>query len=107
MAEVRLDASIVATELKASLDNALMQDVQVVSSTEPGRWILRYNQLDDVVLSLTPALESISTSVEILNSSMVGPQVGQDMVEQGGVAILACFVLTMLYLATALNGDSL
>lgn len=99
VAEVRLDASIVATELKASLDNALMQDVQVVSSTEPGRWILRYNQLDDVVLSLTPALKSISTSVEILNSSMVGPQVGQDMVEQGGVAILACFVLTMLYLS--------
>ncbi|MCW8348676.1 protein translocase subunit SecF [Vibrio sp. ZSDZ65] len=99
VAEVRLDEALHLTEIKSHLEQALMQDVQVVSSTEPRRWILRYNQLGDQALALSPILESVSHNVEVLNSSIVGPQVGQDMVEQGGVAILACFVLTMLYLS--------
>ncbi|MGR5177220.1 protein translocase subunit SecF [Vibrio mediterranei] len=99
VAEVRLDSSVVATDLKLWLDQALMQDVQVVSSNEPGRWILRYNQIGEHVVALAPLLETLSSSVEVLNSSIVGPQVGQDMVEQGGIAILTCFILTMLYLS--------
>ncbi len=88
-----------AAELKHWLDNTLMQDVHVVSSSEPGRWILRYNQIGEETVALAPMLERISGSVEVLNSSIVGPQVGQDMVEQGSIAILACFALTMLYLS--------
>ncbi|MGF1749910.1 MULTISPECIES: protein translocase subunit SecF [Vibrio] len=99
VAEVRLDEALNLTDIKSYLEHALMQDVQVISSTEPGRWILRYNELGDQALALSPILESVSQHVEVLNSSIVGPQVGQDMVEQGGVAILACFVLTMLYLS--------
>lgn len=99
VAEVRLDTLLTASEIKAWLDQMLMQDVHVVSSTEPGRWILRYNQLEQAVVPIASVLGEISQSVEVLNSSVVGPQVGQDMMEQGGVAILACFVLTMLYLS--------
>ncbi|MFA0087130.1 protein translocase subunit SecF [Vibrio sp. 10N.261.51.F12] len=99
VAEVRLDESLTATEIQPYLDEALMQEVHLVSSTEPGRWILRYHPVEDETLALSPILKSFSQQVEVLNSSIVGPQVGQDMVEQGGVAILACFVLTMLYLS--------
>ncbi|MDO6688082.1 protein translocase subunit SecF [Agarivorans sp. 2_MG-2023] len=99
VAEVRLDPHLRASELSPLLNQALQQDVQLISATEPGRWILRYNQVGEHSQSLMLTLGSFSDSVEVLNSSIVGPQVGQDMLEEGGLAILACFVLTMLYLS--------
>ncbi|WP_220718453.1 protein translocase subunit SecF [Agarivorans litoreus] len=99
VAEARLDTHLHASDFKPLLDTALQQDVQVISANEPGRWSFRYNQVDGDSVALNPLLESFSETVEVLNSSVVGPQVGQDMVEQGGLAIFACFVLTMLYLS--------
>jgi preprotein translocase subunit SecF len=99
VAEVNIDHDIASSTIKTQLDSSLAQDVQLVSSNEPGRWIIRYNQMETSLPSITDVLAPISSNVEILNSSVVGPQVGQDMVEQGSLAILTCFVLTMLYLS--------
>ncbi|MGY5453358.1 protein translocase subunit SecF [Agarivorans sp. MS3-6] len=99
VAEVRLDKSLKLNELKSHLDRSLAQDVQVISSAESGRWLVRYNQPDAISEPLASTLGSISESVEVLNSSVVGPQVGQDMVEQGSLAMFACFILTMIYLS--------
>ncbi len=99
VAEVNIDHDIASSTIKAQLDTELAQDVQLVNSNEPGRWIIRYNQTGTELPVINDVLSPISSNVEILNSSVVGPQVGQDMVEQGSLAILVCFVLTMLYLS--------
>ncbi|MGF1697029.1 protein translocase subunit SecF [Vibrio lamellibrachiae] len=99
VAEVVVDKELSASTINEHLNEALDQDVQLVSAGEEGRWSVRYTQIEENTAPIQTVFGSISDSVQVLNSSVVGPQVGQDMVEQGGLAIIACFVLTMLYLS--------
>ncbi|MEZ9545933.1 MULTISPECIES: protein translocase subunit SecF [Vibrio] len=100
VAEVQLSDQVTKDGLKTKLDAAFQQDVQVVGMAEQDRWTLRYSQLTDAQQpNLVDALSSVSDQVQVLNSSVVGPQVGQDMVDQGGLAVLVCFLMIMLYLS--------
>ncbi|TWD43367.1 preprotein translocase subunit SecF [Vibrio crassostreae] len=100
VAEVQLSDQVTKDDLKTKLDAAFQQDVQVVGMAEQDRWTIRYSQLTDAPQpTLVDALSSVSDQVKVLNSSVVGPQVGQDMVDQGGLAVLVCFLMIMLYLS--------
>ena len=100
VAEVQLSDQVTKDALKTKLDTAFQQDVQVVGMAEQDRWTIRYSQLTDAPQpKLVDALSSVSDQVKVLNSSVVGPQVGQDMVDQGGLAVLVCFLMIMLYLS--------
>ena len=100
VAEVQLSDQVTKDALKTELDAAFQQDVQVVGMAEQDRWAIRYSQLTEASqTSLVDALASVSDQVKVLNSSVVGPQVGQDMVDQGGLAVLVCFLMIMLYLS--------
>lgn len=100
VAEVQLSDQVTKDALKTELDAAFQQDVQVVGMAEQDRWTIRYSQLTEASqISLVDALASVSDQVKVLNSSVVGPQVGQDMVDQGGLAVLVCFLMIMLYLS--------
>ncbi|MDH5929907.1 protein translocase subunit SecF [Vibrio splendidus] len=100
VAEVQLSDQVTKDALKTKLDTAFQQDVQVVGMAEQDRWTIRYSQLIDAPQpNLVDALSSVSDQVKVLNSSVVGPQVGQDMVDQGGLAVLVCFLMIMLYLS--------
>ncbi|WP_299132853.1 protein translocase subunit SecF [uncultured Vibrio sp.] len=100
VAEVQLSDQVTKDDLKTKLDVAFQQDVQVVGMAEQDRWTLRYSQLTDAPQpNLVDVLSSVSDQVQVLNSSVVGPQVGQDMVDQGGLAVLVCFLMIMLYLS--------
>ncbi|NAZ91186.1 protein translocase subunit SecF [Vibrio toranzoniae] len=100
VAEVQLSDQVTKDDLKTKLDTAFQQDVQVVGMAEQDRWTLRYSQLTDAPQpNLVDVLSSVSDQVQVLNSSVVGPQVGQDMVDQGGLAVLVCFLMIMLYLS--------
>ncbi|MEZ8150008.1 protein translocase subunit SecF [Vibrio splendidus] len=100
VAEVQLSDQVTKDALKTKLNTAFQQDVQVVGMAEQDRWTIRYSQLTDAPQpNLVDALSSVSEQVKVLNSSVVGPQVGQDMVDQGGLAVLVCFLMIMLYLS--------
>lgn len=100
VAEVQLSEQVTKDALKTKLDTAFQQDVQVVGMAEQDRWTIRYSQLTDAPQpNLVDALTTVSDQVKVLNSSVVGPQVGQDMVDQGGLAVLVCFLMIMLYLS--------
>ncbi|MFS1489299.1 protein translocase subunit SecF [Vibrio splendidus] len=100
VAEVQLSDQVTKDALKTKLDTAFQQDVQVVGMAEQDRWTIRYSQLTDAPQpNLVDALTTVSDQVKVLNSSVVGPQVGQDMVDQGGLAVLVCFLMIMLYLS--------
>ena len=100
VAEVQLSDQVTKDALKTKLDTAFQQDVQVVGMAEQDRWTIRYSQLTEAPQpNLVDALSSVSDQVKVLNSSVVGPQVGQDMVDQGGLAVLVCFLMIMLYLS--------
>ncbi|WP_059017494.1 protein translocase subunit SecF [Vibrio coralliirubri] len=100
VADIQTKPNVTQVQLKSHLDSALSQDVQVTAAGSEGNWQLRFNDTDlDLRDALNQALLPIDSNFHIANSSVIGPQVGLEMVEQGGLAILACFVLTLLYLS--------
>ncbi|MDN2482766.1 protein translocase subunit SecF [Vibrio agarivorans] len=99
VSEFQTEQSLTADQIKQAFSHALEQDVQLTQSGENGRWLVRYSQPEGEMQSVAVILAEITDDVKVLNSSIVGPQVGQDMVEKGGLAVLTCFVLTMLYLS--------
>ncbi|AIV05692.1 preprotein translocase subunit SecF [Vibrio harveyi] len=100
VADIQTKPDVTQVLLKSHLDSALSQDVQVTAAGNEGNWQLRFNDTDlDLREALNRALLPIDSNFLVTNSSVIGPQVGLEMVEQGGLAILACFVLTLLYLS--------
>ncbi|CAM4144966.1 protein translocase subunit SecF [Vibrio agarivorans] len=99
VSEFQTEQSLTSDQIKQAFSHALEQDVQLTQSGENGRWLVRYSQPEGEMQSVAVILAEITDDVKVLNSSIVGPQVGQDMVEKGGLAVLTCFVLTMLYLS--------
>lgn len=105
VSEVRLDKSIQSTQIEAVLGDASEQEVSVISAGEPGRWVLRYSQPEasgDVsanLLDVRQVLLPISEDVEVLNTSIVGPQIGQELAEQGGLALLVAMLSILGYLS--------
>ncbi|MGR5285105.1 protein translocase subunit SecF [Vibrio maritimus] len=100
VADIQTKSDVSQVDLKSHLDLALNQDVQVTAAGSEGHWQLRFNDTNlDLREVLNQALSPVDSHFHITNSSVIGPQVGLEMVEQGGLAILACFVLTLLYLS--------
>ncbi|WP_285162928.1 protein translocase subunit SecF [Shewanella goraebulensis] len=99
VAEVRVDAALQADQIKAHLDQELSQDVQVMKGSDSGQWIIRYSHDGELDTGIAEQLAPISQKVQVDSHSIVGPQVGQEMVEQGSLAIIACLLLIMVYLS--------
>lgn len=100
--EVQLDSRITTSELQPLLNAAYQQEVTVISASEPGRWVLRYADINNTDVqndvNITQVLAPLG-SVEVLNSSIVGPQVGQELAEQGGLALLVAMLCILGYLS--------
>jgi preprotein translocase subunit SecF len=101
VSEVQLDKTITASEIQPLMTAAYRQEVSVISASEPGRWVLRYADIpkSETPPLLTDVLTPLDTEIQVLNSSIVGPQVGQELVEQGGLALLIAMLCIMGYLS--------
>lgn len=101
VSEVQLDPRITSSEIEPLLKAGLNQEVSVVSSGEQGRWVLRYAVPENA--EQAPTIEHLllplATKVNVLNTSIVGPQVGQELAEQGGLALLVAVLCILGYLS--------
>lgn len=107
--EVQLDRRITSSELQPLLNAAYQQEVSVVSASEPGRWVLRYSDIKNADtqstdteqgnIDIQQVLSPLNTEVQVLNSSVVGPQIGQELAEQGGLALLVAMLAILGYLS--------
>lgn len=99
--EIQLDKRITASEIQPLMVAAYQQEVSVISASEPGRWVLRYADIPDESQrpELLTVLAPLQSEINILNSSIVGPQVGQELVEQGSLALLVAMLSIMGYLS--------
>ncbi|WP_205695390.1 protein translocase subunit SecF [Corallincola luteus] len=96
-----INSQTIVSGLSAVQEAGVSAGVSVVSAGEQGRWMIRF-PVPDAGMDLAPlqaALTQLDPQVEILNTSMVGPQVGKEMVEQGGLAMLICLISIMAYLS--------
>ncbi|MGB0893261.1 MAG: protein translocase subunit SecF [Parashewanella sp.] len=101
VAEVQLDNKVTSTQLHSVLNKAYKQDVSVISADEPGRWVLRYSDVKagHKRPEIKEVLSKISSDVVVLNTSIVGPQVGQELANQGGLALLVSVLCILGYLS--------
>ncbi|MGO2342599.1 MULTISPECIES: protein translocase subunit SecF [Vibrio] len=102
VSEVQLNPHITSSELSPLLDAGLGQKVSVVAGEEQGRWVIRYSipeSTQQAAESIETLLAPLHAETKVLNTSIVGPQVGQDLAEQGGLALLVCLLCIMVYLS--------
>ncbi|MDT3294371.1 protein translocase subunit SecF [Shewanella sp. SP2S2-6] len=102
--EIQLDRKITSSELQPLLNAAYQQEVSVISASEPGRWVLRYGDIKNAGteqsnVDIQQALAPLNSEVQVLNSSVVGPQIGQELAEQGGLALLVAMLCILGYLS--------
>lgn len=96
--EVQLDRKITSSELQPLLNAAYQQEVSVVSAGEPGRWVLRYADTAQSNVDIAQTLAPLG-EIQVLNTSIVGPQVGKELAEQGGLALLVAMLCILGYLS--------
>ncbi|MGF1759226.1 protein translocase subunit SecF [Photobacterium sagamiensis] len=101
VSEIQLNSNITSSEIEPLLKAGLKQDVTVIAAGEPGRWVLRY-AVPAVGAELPPIPQMLSplvSDIQVLNTSIVGPQVGQELAEQGGLALLVSMLCILGYLS--------
>ncbi|MFB2799978.1 protein translocase subunit SecF [Shewanella seohaensis] len=96
--EVQLDRRITSSELQPLLNAAYQQEVTVISASEPGRWVLRYADTAQSNVDIQETLAPLG-EVQVLNTSIVGPQVGKELAEQGGLALFVAMLCILGYLS--------
>ena len=101
VSEIQLDKNITPDQMHPLLNKAYHQDVTVISASEPGRWVLRYSdvQAGKKRADLKQVLAPLGSDVQILNTSIVGPQVGKELANQGGLALLISVLCILGYLS--------
>ncbi|NRD72761.1 protein translocase subunit SecF [Shewanella sp. VB17] len=103
--EIRIDKNISAKQIESLLSDSSQQEVSIISAGEPGRWVLRYSQVSPVghtggnTLDIADVLAPLNSDVQVLNTSIVGPQIGQELAEQGGLALLVSMLSILGYLS--------
>ncbi|WP_100752623.1 protein translocase subunit SecF [Vibrio salilacus] len=98
--EVRVDDQLTHTQMVEVLQPEIGPFTNVTHSDQDGRWVVRYPvpQPGEQGADLTQLLTSISHQVEVISNSMVGSQVGEDLIDQGGLALLISMLSILAYL---------
>lgn len=98
--EVKLDAGLTNHQLLDQLKPVLGESTTVTKSGEEGRWIIRYSlpEGETQAPNIQQVLDGVSHHVTTISNSVVGSQVGQDLVDQGGMALLISILCILGYL---------
>ncbi|NLS12125.1 protein translocase subunit SecF [Vibrio sp. SM6] len=98
--EVIIDPSLSYQSLSAHLNQQIDASFAITKAAEEGRWLIRYAMPnnDMVAPNLAQLLGQISHQVDIISHSVVGAQVGDELVEAGTMALLVSVLSILAYL---------
>ncbi|MDM7486529.1 protein translocase subunit SecF [Vibrio metschnikovii] len=99
--EVRVDKSLTHDQVLNTLKPELGDSTSVIQSGEEGRWVIRYPLVEEQQSApeIETLLNTISSQIEVVSNSMVGSQVGEELIDQGGLALLICILCILGYLS--------
>lgn len=99
--EVRVDKSLTHDQVLNTLKLELGDSTSVIQSGEEGRWVIRYPLVEEQQSApeIETLLGTISSQIEVVSNSMVGSQVGEELIDQGGLALLICILCILGYLS--------
>ncbi len=98
--EVKVDSQLNQNQLLNTLRPELGDSASIIQSGEEGRWVIRYSAPESSAAApqVAEILSPISSKVEVISNSIVGAQVGQELFEQGGLALLITVLAILGYL---------
>lgn len=98
--EVTVDKTLTNKELLQALKPTLGDSTMITKAGEEGRWVIRYAlpESDQETPNIPALLSDVSEQVTVVSNSMVGSQVGQDLVDQGSLALMICLLCILGYL---------
>lgn len=102
MVEVGYTQPVAIPEVRATLAEAGFEDAQAQHFGTSSEVLIRIpprGELDSADLSsqVLAALRSVNPEVQMRRVEFVGPQVGEELVEQGGLALLYALIGIMIY----------
>jgi preprotein translocase subunit SecF len=101
VSEVQLGSATTQSELRDTLVPVLGEGISVTKSGEEGRWSIRYAADQDAAKhqAFKEALAHAYPQSKVVSDSIVGAQVGQELYDQGGLALLVCLLCILGYLS--------
>ncbi len=101
VSELSLPIEVTQQNLRLSLNEILGDSASLTQAGEQGRWIVRYaGELSMAgAIDLQKALLFDYPHATVISTSIVGAQVGQDLYEQGGLALLVSLLSILAYLS--------
>ena len=98
--EVQVDQNLTSNQLRSFVVDELGEGATVTQSGEEGRWTIRYALPEEgqTAPDVASVLSQVSNEVSAVSNSMVGSQVGEDLINQGGLALLISILSILGYL---------
>ncbi len=98
--EVQVDRNLTSNQLRSFVVDELGEGATVTQSGEEGRWTVRYALPEEgqTAPDVASVLSQVSNEVSVVSNSMVGSQVGEDLINQGGLALLISILSILGYL---------
>lgn len=100
--ELKIQTLKNAVELNALLDPSLADHIQLQYNGVPGDWLVKLQPQDSgfVATELVQQIsQDLNLPVELSKTTIIGPQVGAELFEQGLLALLAASIAISVYLA--------
>lgn len=98
--EAQVDQNLTSNQLRSFVVDELGEGATVTQSGEEGRWTIRYALPEEgqTAPDVASVLSQVSNEVSVVSNSMVGSQVGEDLINQGGLALLISILSILGYL---------
>ena len=100
--DVQIHTLASASDLQSMLQGPLKETLTIRNGSEDGLWqlVMPVNgTMNDPYQIIAIVTEQLSMPITLLQASAVGPQVGEELFNQGGLALLAASISIMAYLA--------
>ncbi|BCN25891.1 protein translocase subunit SecF [Vibrio alfacsensis] len=100
--DVQIQTLLNASDLQMMIHGSLKDTLIIRNGAEPGLWqlVMPANSImTDPYQIVSTVSEQFSLPVTLVQASVVGPQVGEELFNQGGLALLAASLSIMGYLA--------
>ena len=89
VSECRVSPTLSQQDLNNALSPVVGDTLSMVKSGEEGRWTLRYSAESKASIEqVNQSLAQLDNHAEIISSSMIGEQDGDELFDPGGMAIL-------------------
>lgn len=100
--DVMIQTLAASSDLQSQLTGVLGEWATLTQSSTPGMWQMEMPSvpmMNDPQTMVSMLQQQLGVPVELVQASVVGPQVGEDLYNQGGLALLAASLSIMIYLA--------